>query len=443
MIVDHLNAGTGGGAAIAARRLHQALRAAGVESRLWYSKRERVELAEPGCRPWTDPPGPGPTLRRIAGSPRTIARRLAFKWDQRRSLRGRPPGFSLFNLSRLARSTPWDLEATQSDLLHLHWVAKMIDYPSFFASLPTAMPIVWTLHDMNPLTGGCHHSDDCRAYTDSCGHCPQLGLSGENDLSRRSLRVKRDALRGKNLHIVAPSRWIAACARDSRLLRDAATIRTIHHGLDVDRFAPRAKETAKRALGIDPRSVVVGFGAASIDDRRKGLRHLVAAFSHLRAPRDHHPLVALVFGAGRPPQWDVPNCHLVMVGHLDDARRQADVYSAADLFVVPSLIEVFGLTGLEAMACGTPVVAFACGGIVDYVRPMETGLLAKAGDSHDLARQIDWLIERPLHRQHMGENGRQMVCREFELRQQTARYIELYRELVQEHDAKGTNQEAA
>jgi len=442
MIVDHLNAGTGGGAAIAARRLHHALRAAGVTSRLWYSRRERIELAEPDCHAWTDPPGPVATMRRIAESPWTIARRLALKWDQKWSLRGRPHDLALFNLPRLARGTPWDLKAMQTHLLHLHWVAKMIDYPTFFASLPKTLPIVWTLHDMNPFTGGCHHSDGCQAYTDSCGHCPQLGISGENDLSRRSLCVKLAALRAKNLHIVAPSRWIAACARNSRLLRAAVTIRTIPHGLDVDRFAPRAKPAAKRAIGIDPRSIVVGFGAASIEDRRKGFRQLVAAFSHLRA-RDYHRLVALVFGAGRAPRWNVPNCRLIMVGHLDDTGRQADVYSAADLFVVPSLVEVFGLTGLEAMACSTPVVAFASGGIADYVRPMQTGLLAKVGDSQDLARQIDWLIERPRHRRRMGENGRQMVCQEFDIRQQAARHIELYRELLQEQGVEGTNERAA
>ena len=442
MIVDHLNAGTGGGAAIAARRLHHALRAAGVTSRLWYSRRERIELTEPGCRAWTDPSGPVATMRRIAESPWTIARRLALKFDQKWSLRGRPHDLALFNLPRLARGTPWDLKAMQTHLLHLHWVAKMVDYPSFFASLPKTLPIVWTLHDMNPFTGGCHYSDGCLAYTESCGHCPQLVHRGENDLSRRSLRVKLDTMRGRNLHIIAPSRWIAARAGASRLLRGTATIRTIHHGLDIHQFAPRAKEAAKQAIGIDPRAVVVGFGAASIEDRRKGYRQLVAAISQLGAA-DHHRLVALIFGAGRPPQWDVPHCQPVMVGHLDDVRRQADVYSAADVFVVPSLEEVFGLTGLEAMACGTPVVAFASGGIADYVRPMQTGLLAKVGDSQDLARQIDWLIERPRHRQRMGKNGRQMVCREFDIRQQAARHIELYRELLQEQGVEGTNERAA
>jgi glycosyltransferase involved in cell wall biosynthesis len=138
----------------------------------------------------------------------------------------------------------------------------------------------------------------------------------------------------------------------------------------------------------------------------------------------------LVFGSGEVPRTDLELPELAAVGYLDDPVAQAAVYSAADLLVVPSREELFGLTGLEALACGTPVVGFDCGGIPDYVRPMETGLLARPDDSADLARQIQWLIDRPQTRHRMGQRGRAMVLRQFDLRQQAARHLELYQTLL-------------
>jgi glycosyltransferase involved in cell wall biosynthesis len=294
---------------------------------------------------------------------------------------------------------------------------------------------------LNPMTGGCHYPNGCQAYLQACGNCPQLGpRRSADDLSHRSLRVKRKALRGKNLHVVAPSHWAADCARQSWLLGDARSIQVIPHGVDVGRFSPRDKAACRRKLGLRGDRVVIGFGAASIGDRRKGLSELLAALAQLP---DRRQVTGLVFGAGALPQTDPELPELAAVGYVDDPVAQAAVYSAADLLVVPSREELFGLTGLEALACGTPVVAFDCGGIPDYVRPMETGLLARVGDSADLARQIQWLIDRPEARQQMGRRGRTMVVRQFDLRQQAARHLELYQNLLHATAAPASAGQAA
>jgi glycosyltransferase involved in cell wall biosynthesis len=429
MIVDHLNTGLSGGAAIAARRLHRSLQAAGVESHYWYLKaspkeEETVPRAYGQVAARFQRHGPiGSALAAAAAG----LRRMRLKWDKQRALAGRPAGLGLFNIPQLHRPTRWQPRAGGRAIVHLHWVAKMIDYPSFFASLPDDLPIVWTLHDRNPMTGGCHCPNACEAYTEGCGNCPQLGRRADDDLSYRSLRVKRDALLGKNLHVVAPSRWAADCARRSWLLGHGTTIKVIPHGLDLDVFAPQDKKACKRALGIAPERIVIGFGAASIADRHKGLRELLEALAQL-ANRER--IVGVIFGGGSMPRLEIDLPELVTVGYLDDPVAQAMVYSAADLLVVPSREELFGLTGLESLACGTPVVGFDCGGIPDYVRPLETGLLARPDDSDDLAGQIQWLIDRPHARHQMGLRGRAMVLREFDLRQQAARHLELYQTLL-------------
>ncbi len=128
---------------------------------------------------------------------------------------------------------------------------------------------------------------------------------------------------------------------------------------------------------------------------------------------------------------------------LQDTQQLAAAYSAADLFVIPSLQETFGLSGLEAMACGTPVVGFAAGGITDYVRPGETGLLAKVGDSPDLAAKIQWMLDHPGDREQMGKQARSMVETEFNQITQTQLHIELYRSLLGDAERQSSANRAA
>lgn len=432
MIVDQLNAVLGGGAAIAARRLHRGLLAAGVDSRFWHRDSTGAADDDPTYRRirW---PEAGSLLRRVRAYLTGRVRHRLWKQRLRWSLFGRPAGFDWFTAARLGRRTVFDLAQSGSDILHLHWVTRMIDYPSFFAAIPDDFPIVWTLHDMNPLTGGCHYASGCEAFTTECQHCPQLGRRGERDLANRFFHAKLAALRGKNLHIVAVSRWLEQQARQSRLLADVRSFRTIYGGLDVQAFRPQDKTAARLRLGLPADCTVIGFGADSIENHRKGFQEILTALTLLpQSPR----VVGLVFGGGQIPAGNRRLPELKMLGFIDDPALQASVYSAADVFVIPSREEAFGLTGLEAMACGTPVVGFNTGGIPEYVRPGETGLLAEVGDAVDLARQISRLIVDCAGRLRMGENARAMVEREFRVETQAERYIDLYRSLLAAHQVK-------
>ena len=126
---------------------------------------------------------------------------------------------------------------------------------------------------------------------------------------------------------------------------------------------------------------------------------------------------------------------LKSVGYIDDPQLQAAFYAAVDIFVMPSLEDNLPQTGLEAMACGTPVIAFDAGGIGDYVRPAQTGLLASVGDVNDLAAHIGWLIDRPEAIRSMGHNARAMVCEEFHCGAESQAYIRLYNQLLGLHES--------
>jgi glycosyltransferase involved in cell wall biosynthesis len=426
MIVNHLSTNLTGGAAIAARRLHDSLLDAGQGSRFHFSRKwQGLSLDDSySTLPWGKSPVTG--VRQFIGNLFQSRRRISLKLKQRRALPPRDKRSEYFSFSQRIPETPFPFGDSIDQLLHLHWVANLFDYASFFSSIPDDMPIVWTLHDMNAFTGGCHYAGDCQNYISGCKNCPQLAVPGERDLAQRAFRSKQLAFAGKNLHIVAPSRWIENEARRSELLKDARSIQTIHHGLDTNKFRPADRLAARRKLGLPADAVVIAFGADAIHHRRKGLRHFLDAIAQIPPTG----IVGLYFGNGDLPTVERRLPQMRGIGFVQDTQQLAAAYSAADLFVIPSLQETFGLSGLEAMACGTPVVGFAAGGITDYVRPGETGLLAKVGDSQDLAAKIKWMLDHPDERTRMGKQARDMVEFEFNQETQTLLHIELYESLV-------------
>jgi glycosyltransferase involved in cell wall biosynthesis len=432
MIVDHFNTLTTGGAAIAALRVHAAVHGAGVASRFWHSPKCRSRPDVPQCRPveWSRPRRG--VLGRVAEGCRVAVRTLRQKRDLARHLAGHPAELEFFSAAVRPRSTPFDPIARGSDVIHLHWIAKLIDYPSFFAAIPDDFPIVWTLHDMNALTGGCHYTVGCEAYATECGHCPLLGFRGARDLAQRSFQVKRAALSGKNLHVVAASRWLEREARRSPILAGARGFSTIPYGLDTKQFAPREQSASRRRLQLPDDAVVVAFGAEAVDNVRKGVRPLLRAMARLRSsPR----VMGVFFGRGTVPVIDEALPELRSVGFIGDAEEQAALYSAADLLVLPSLEDNLPQTGLEAMACATPVVGFDVGGIPDFVRHGETGLLANVPDVADLARQIQRLVDSPDERRAMGRQARRLIEREFCQENTAAQYLRLYQRLTAERGA--------
>jgi glycosyltransferase involved in cell wall biosynthesis len=418
MIVDLLNTYTVGGAAAAALRLHESLRSHGVASRFWYKATKHPIVDRPDdARPLNWPTKSG-------GKVRELFRQVWMRRERKRALRGRGAGQEVFTSPRHYHPTKYTLGA---DILNLHWVADWLDLPSFFTSLRANLPVVWTLHDMNPFTGGCHFSGDCRAFIEHCRHCPQLGQPHKNDLSTRGFKIKQQALRKQGLHIVAPSRWLMQQAQQSRLFATAESFQTIPYGLDTDLFAPADKQLSKQQLGLPTDNIVIGFGADSFQRRRKGLSQLLQALTQVASPE----VTGLMFGQCDGRDRHDPGLPVIRsMGYVSDRAKQARIYAATDIFVLPSLEDNLPQTGLEAMACGTPVVAFDSGGISDYVRVGRTGLLARSGNSGDLAHQLRRLIKDRCMRCQMGANARAMVEQEYSRRHEATAYIDLFQRLI-------------
>lgn len=347
-----------------------------------------------------------------------------------RSLRRVPSEWDPFTPAHHFYRTPLRWFGEISDVIHLHWIADWIDYPSFFATIPDDLPVVWTLHDQNPFTGGCHYAAECTKYSLACGACPQLNSKHLHDLSARTFQIKRKALLYKNLHVVANSIWQEEQAKRSDIFSSARSFRTIHLGVDTGEFRPLDRQESRGIFQIDLDAYVVAFGATSISNRRKGLKELQESLRLLgNWGVEVH---CLVFGPASNDRIKKELPNMSFVGSVNNAQLLARVYSAADVFVIPSLQEAFGQTALEAMACGVPVVGFDTGGIPDMVEDYSTGRLAPVGDINALAERLQWMAEHPDERKAMGVRARQVASEKFSLKKQAEAYYTLYEHLVEE-----------
>jgi len=420
--IDHINAYLTGGAAVAARRLHHGLLGAGVASQFWHTETSSSGPAATSDNSYRRLTWGMPSCWHVAAFSRAVAR-----WSWERALRsyyrrGGAARPGMYNGPLRPYPTPFIPAGGMPDLLHLHWVSRIIDYPSFFGSLPANLPLVWTLHDMQPLTGGCHHAHDCDRFQQACGNCPVLGRPGDHDLSHRDHGIKKAALAGRTIHIVTPSRWLERLARTSSLLPPSCNFQTIHNGINLADFQPLEKRAARRQLGLPEDGLLIGYAAESLTNKPKGIEEFLQAISRLKP---ENRVTGLVFGKGEPPAG-IATVPLINLGFLTIPAQIRLAYAAADIFTVPSHAETISQTAPEAFACGTPVVASDVGGIPEIVRHGETGLLARPQDSESLAAQLTVLAADAALRQRLAAAGRDLVCREFEVAGQTARYGELY-----------------
>jgi len=341
-------------------------------------------------------------------------------------LERRPWGASTFSDDRsrhgaqiLEQLPPWDI-------LHLHWVSGMLDYSKFFERLPQDRPIVWTLHDMHPFTGGCHFDGKCEQFVGSCGCCPQLNSKNPNDFSHRSWARKRSGyqvLKSGVLHLVTPSQWLAGEVRRSSLLGDRE-VTVIPYGLDTEIFKPRDSGVARDLFGLRNDHKIVLFLADWASEARKGLPMLVDALEELP---DRTNLCLLILGNGGVELPDgVPN---VRLDYVRNDRLLSMIYSAADVFALPVLQDNLPNTALEAMACGLPVVGFASGGVPEMIRDGVEGRLVPPGDVPALRSAITAALLDKRCRALMASNARNRVVREYGIELQAQRYLELYRRL--------------
>lgn len=400
-----------GGAAKAATHLLQGVHSHGVDARLYVQRKY-------GDAPLVD--GPSSLIGKAFGRARPTIEQI---------ICGITPGKlnGPFCAAFLPDGLAAQLAGSAPDIVHLHWVARMIRLETLRRF---TVPIVWTMHDSWAFTGGCYLPGDCTRYRESCGACPVLGTARENDLSRRIWTRKQKAWHDLDLTIIAPSRWMAACAQASSLFRDTR-IEVIPNGIDRTTYKPSDKRTSREILSLPHNKKLILFGAKlATGDRNKGFHLLADALREMSNSVRRETIELVVFGTSEPAHSPDLGFKTHYLGWLDNDTRLALLYSAADVFVFPSVQESLGYTAMEAMACGTPCVGFNQGGVPDLIDHKQNGYLATAYDPADLARGIAWILEDNELRNKLAGRAREKVIQEFDLEKITERHMALYRKIL-------------
>lgn len=322
-----------------------------------------------------------------------------------------------------------------ADIIHLHWINHAFLRPEDLARLSSLnKPVVWTFHDSNAFTGGCHVRYDCDHFLKECGDCPVLKYPGPDDSSHRIWKRKAKAYGKMDLTIVAPSKWMAGSVKKSSLL-GAVKVINIPNTLDTNVFKPSVKSDAKAKLGLNPDKFILMSGfMPSRKDLHKGTPYLIEAIELFIKDHQVSPDLVELLVFGNRDEKNVPafSIHTTFLGTISDDEKLALCYSAADVFLAPSLEDNLPNTVMESLSCGTPLAAFTTGGIPDMVKHKHNGYLAEYRSSSDLAAGIAWIYNYP-NRAELNFNARQTVEEYFSEKIIADQHIELYKSLLNNH----------
>jgi glycosyltransferase involved in cell wall biosynthesis len=416
MKILHLNTwDTRGGASRGAYSTHKALLEMGVHSQMLVAYKDSYDPTIEGSANLK-------IFEKIWSEIRPNLDTLPLKFYPKKQRDLFSPGWIGSNiLTQLKRLNP--------DLINLHWICQ-----GFLRSASLQKfqkPLVWTMRDMWPFTGGCHYADDCTGYTLSCGRCPKLGSQNSKDLSFQILKHKQQAWQNLNLTLIAPSRWMADCAKQSLLFQNR-TIEVIPSAVNTQIFRPRGRSILRSVLDLSvDRKIILFTALRALQDQRKGWQYLAEALGYLSQSSLADSLSLVIVGNTTPLSQTLPIPAIAM-GTLQDDLTLAFFYGAADVTVVPSLQDNFPKVPVESLACGTPVVAFDNTGCRDIIESKGNGYLAESCNAKDLAQGILWVLEAEERWQKLSARSRQTVEEKFSPQQQARAYKNLYERILQE-----------
>jgi glycosyltransferase involved in cell wall biosynthesis len=400
--------------------LYKALKEEGVDACLLVQK---MNLKEPGII------GPSKKVEKFINLTRPSLDQIILKfYKNRKDIIFSPSWLGFNNIIK-------KINMNHPDIVHFHWInAGMIRIEDI---IKINVPIIWSLHDMWPFTGGCHCAFGCENYKNSCGNCVVLGSRNENDLSKRVWKRKKRTYQKKEIIVIALSKWIMNCARNSSLFGCNRIIR-IPNLIDSKLFKPHDKKFARQLWNLDQQKKLILFcGLGAVRNKLKGFNFLLEA---LKIIDNKNIELILVGDDSIDSQIDLQNVKFKInwVGRINDDISLVTLYNAADVTVVPSLQENLSNVIMESMSCGVPVVAFHIGGNGDMIDDKYNGYLAKPFDIEDLANGINYVLYNKEY-ELMSKNAREKIQKEFDKKVVIKKYIELYDRILLEAKTGGKN----
>ena len=319
-------------------------------------------------------------------------------------------------------------EFQEADIIHLHWINQgMLSLGDIKRILESGKPVVWTMHDMWPCTGICHHARTCVKFQSECTHCQYLiGGGHRTDLSNKVFKKKQAIYGAHNISFVTCSQWLRNLAERSALLK-GQEVTNIPNPINTKLFRPLDKTEARKRLGLPEEGKLILFGSVKITDKRKGIDYMIES---CRLLVEKHPELkeqwgVVVFGNQSQQLASMLPFKVYALDYVADENRITDIYNAVDIYVTPSLEENLPNTIMEAMACGTPCVGFNVGGIPEMIDHLHNGYVAEYRNAEDFANGISWVLDTE-NNAELGNMARRKAEDEYSENTIAQRYIEVY-----------------
>jgi len=332
--------------------------------------------------------------------------------------------FATSGMPLLLRREFWAADVVHLQLMHAKPWFSLFQIPL----LSRLKPMVWTWHDPWIFSGHCVHPLDCELWKMGCARCPDLDLTlpVPRDSSAVNWKLKRFAVRHTRAVIVVASEWMKRRVEESGMAPHLEC-RVIPFGVDTAVFRPLDPIKSRRALGIAEDAHVVAFRDRGPREEFKNSALVVEALRRYRPTRRTY---VLCFESSETARRLAGDYEVLDLGWVASAEDAAVVLSAADLFLMPSKAEAFGMMAVEAMACGVPVIVADGTSLPGVVKAPDVGVSVPQGDAEALASAIGSLLADPVARRRRGDAGRELVEREFSFERYLKAHLRLYEELA-------------
>ena len=309
------------------------------------------------------------------------------------------------------------------DIIHLHNIHGGYFQTNLLPKLSKIAPVVWTFHDMFPITGHCAYSFECEKWKSGCGNCERLDIypSIKKDRTKFLWNYKNKIFKSANFTIVTPSLWLKKCVEESFLKNK--DIRLIYNGIDLENFKKTNKSKTRKELKLPENKKIVLFSAdGGVKNPFKGGEFVFKAFEKLKNRSD---ILFLNIGGDSGQKSE----NWLDFGYVNDPKTMAKLYSAADVYLFPTLAETFGMTIVEAMSCGLPVVTFETGGVPEIVENEESGFVVEYKNGEMLINALSRLLDDDEVREEMSGEA-VLASKKFSSERMAIEYLRLYEELL-------------
>jgi glycosyltransferase involved in cell wall biosynthesis len=429
MKILHITTIDRGGAAIACLRLHEGLLAVGIDSNVLVLEKEKDDIPHVyAYQPDVVVKKPFDQIKRKIQQVLKKMKLYENPYDrleseQQKIAASRLPELELvsFPYSTIdITNNKWFKEA---DLVHLHWVANFLDYRTFFKKCDK--PIVWTFHDMNSFLGGEHYNETLLGPDEQGIPIPRQFTEQEQKIEEKLKKIKKKVFENAPvIHIVAPSNWMANELRDS-LMFNNYTLNIIPYGIDPTEYKLLDKGYSRGILNIPLDKKVILFVANSLANNRKGFKYLQLSLNYFQ----REDVVMCSIGQNPTTDSDIEINNIEM-GEIQDQKMMNIAYSAADLYVIPSLMDNLPNTVLESLLCGTPVISFPIGGLPDMINNEKNGYIADEISVNALTRSLTQFFNDGV--KWSTEEIRKDAIERFGTSIQNKRILQLYESIIKD-----------